>query len=131
MREFASIVLNWTVSHSYFFLLLRLLNDVTAVSRLLVEPSKLGKLIGHSLSTHVNAMLRNVLYNLRTLHTDFFRTSSAQTIQMVHKPMVDMMNKSPEVCRALGRSTFRFKSGRFSIKIPLCQVNLPYLLVHW
>ena len=36
---------------------------------------------------------------------DFYKSTSAQTINTVHKPMVDMMLKSKELCRALGQSS--------------------------
>lgn len=35
---------------------------------------------------------------------DFFRTAPAQTIHTLHRPLLDMMFKSPELCKALGLS---------------------------
>jgi hypothetical protein len=35
---------------------------------------------------------------------DFFRTASQQSIRMLHKPFLDMMTKSEELCRALTNS---------------------------
>lgn len=35
---------------------------------------------------------------------DFFRTAPKQTIHTLHRPLLDMMFKSPELCKALGLS---------------------------
>eukprot|EP01032_Pedospumella_encystans_P007493 gene7492-8987_t len=55
-------------------------NDTTYVAGLLVETAHLSRLI------------------------DFFRTAPAQTIHTLHRPLLDMMFKSPELCKALGLS---------------------------
>lgn len=35
---------------------------------------------------------------------DFFKAAQSQTIHTLHRPLLDMMLKSPELCRALGLS---------------------------
>ena len=35
---------------------------------------------------------------------DFFKSAASQTIYTLHKPLLDMMFKSTELCRALGQS---------------------------
>jgi hypothetical protein len=37
--------------------------------------------------------------------SDFFKAAQSQTIQTLHRPLLDMMLKSPELCRALGMSS--------------------------
>eukprot|EP01035_Chromulina_nebulosa_P021002 gene21002-27215_t len=54
--------------------------DTEYVQSILIQPNNLSKLI------------------------EFFRNSSPQTIQTVHKPWLDMMLKSPSLCRALSMS---------------------------
>jgi hypothetical protein len=39
------------------------------------------------------------------LSLDFFKSAASQTIHTLHKPLLDMMFKSPELCRSLGQSS--------------------------
>lgn len=57
-----------------------LANDRQRVESLLIEPANVAKLV------------------------DFFRLASVQTINTVHKPLLDMMSKSRVLSRALGSS---------------------------
>lgn len=45
-----------------------------------------------------------VIHNFQLSVADFFKAAQSQTIQTLHRPLLDMMLKSPELCNALGQA---------------------------
>lgn len=79
-------------------------SEPESVVGMLIEPAHLTKLIG--MARLVFRALCSTLTNLFILlfETEFFKAAQSQTIQTLHRPLLDMMLKSTELCQALGRS---------------------------
>lgn len=70
---------------------------VSNVAKMLIQPPCLLKLIGTFLSFSHGL-------HVTSSPIEFFRSASKQTVESLHKPLLDMMSKSKELSCALGMS---------------------------